>query len=58
MPGLEEKVVSVGEVFLSGRGVDDGLERDAEERQREEEDEDPECEMKHDRHIILYNVRR
>lgn len=52
VPGLEDEVVGVGEVGLAGRRVDDGLKRDAEERQRQEEDEYPEDEAKHGRRII------
>ena len=44
-PGLGEEVEEVGEVCLAGGRVDNGLDRDAEERQCEDEDEEPEDEF-------------
>ena len=52
MPELGEEADDVIEVRLTGRGVDDGLERDAEKRQCEDEDEHPEDEPEHGRRII------
>ena len=47
LPELGEEVDEVGEIRLASRGVDNGLDGDAEERQCGEEDEHPEDELKH-----------
>jgi hypothetical protein len=52
LPELREEVADVIEVLLTGGRIDDGLERNTEERQREEKDEYPKDGSKHGRYII------
>ena len=52
LPALGEETADVREVFLASRGVNDGLNRDAEEREGEDEDKSPEYGLQHGRGII------